>query len=131
MTYTAWWDLDQAPIAGVGDVRMVIEDAADGVYPHGGQGISIRIGGGEETDAPLRIDIDAAVGRAAVSWRGVPGIEPAVEPIQTLTVGDDPYEAPVTIPAELARVTPARAIQAVEEYVRTGERPTCLEWKSE
>lgn len=130
MSYTAWWDLDSADIADVADVRKVIEEAADLFYPHGGQGIVIRIGDGEEADAPLRIDTDAAVGRAAVSWKGVPGVEPGVESGPALTVGDDPYEPPVTIPAERARVTSEMAIRAAEEYVRTGERPRCLGWES-
>ncbi|MGH3715069.1 MAG: Imm1 family immunity protein [Micromonosporaceae bacterium] len=129
MSYTAWWDLDSADIADAAGVRKVIEEAADLLYPHGGQGIVIRLGDGEETEAPLRIDIDAVVGRAAVSWKGVPGIEPGVEASQALTVGDDPYEPPVTIPAERARVTPEMAIRAAEEYVRTGERPGGLEWE--
>ncbi len=128
MTYTAWWGLDLKTIASPEDAPAVIQEATSRLYPHGGRGITIRIGDGEEADAPRRIEVDTEAGRAAVSWNGVPGIEPGVEPAQPLTVGDDPYEAPVMIPAERARVSPAMAIQAAEEYARTGQRPECLEW---
>jgi hypothetical protein len=51
-------------------------------------------------------------------------IDPA-EPIVVLESSDHDL---VTIPAALARVSVGAARRAVGEYVRTGERPTCVQW---
>jgi hypothetical protein len=52
----------------------------------------------------------------------------AGDPIVVLESSD--YDV-VTIPAVLARVSVDTARRAVIEYVRTGQRPTCVDWVSD
>jgi hypothetical protein len=130
-TFMAWWGSKSREIADAGTAESVIGEAADRFFADGVRGIAIRIGDGEPERAPLRIYIDRAAGRAAVSWQGAPGIESGVDADQPLIAEDDPQMPPVTIPAERARVTPGTAIRAAREYVETGQRPTCLNWHAD
>lgn len=130
-TFMAWWGAKSREIADAGTAESVIGEAADRFFSDGARGIAIRIGDGEREQAPLRIYIDTAAGRAAVSWQGTPGVESSVAPDQPLIVEDDPKLPPVTVPAERARVTPGTAIRAAREYVETGQRPTCLDWNAD
>jgi hypothetical protein len=127
-TFMAWWGSKSREIADAGTAESVIGEAADRFFADGVRGIAVRLGDGEPERAPLRIYIDRAAGRAAVSWQGAPGIESGVDGDQPLIAEDDPKMPPVTIPAERARVTPGTAIRAAREYVETGQRPTCLTW---
>ncbi|MGY0232586.1 Imm1 family immunity protein [Longispora urticae] len=74
----------------------------------------------------LWIDADFGAGRAAVRW--IPDGSYGVE----LDTPDGPiiagFNEPEEIPAELARVSVAKAREAVIEYVTTGEKPTCVRW---
>jgi hypothetical protein len=128
VNYKAWWSLDGWTISSPDQAQEVIEEATSRIYPHGGCGIIIRIGQTTDEQAPLRIAIDVEAGRAAVFWHDTPGVEPSLAADQELTVGDDPYSPPLTVPAEQARVTPATAIRAAREYVDTGQQPKCLSW---
>lgn len=130
-TFMAWWGTKSREIADAGTAESVIGEAADRFFSDGPRGIAIRIGDGEQEQAPLRVYIDTAAGRAAVSWQGSPGIESGVDPDQPLIVEEDPKRPPVTVPAERARVTPGTAIRAAREYVETGQRPTCLKWNAD
>ena len=129
-TFMAWWGTSSREVPDAGTAESVIGEAADRFFSDGPRGVAIRIGGGEREQAPLRVYIDTAAGRAAVSWQGSPWIESGVEPDQPLIVEDDPKRPPVTVPAERARVRPATAIRAAREYVETGRRPTCLNWNA-
>lgn len=53
--------------------------------------------------------------------------EPDVPPTHA-PVAYDAYGNWHEHPPEESRVTPGTARQAAHEYVRTGERPTCVEW---
>ena len=130
-TFMAWWGSKSREITDAGTAESVIGEAADRLFADGVRGIAVRIGDGEPERAPLRIYIDRAAGRAAVSWQGAPGIESGVEADQPLIAEDDPAMPPVTIPAERARVRPGTAIRAAREYVETGQRPTCLDWHAD
>jgi hypothetical protein len=130
-TFMAWWGTKSREIPDAGTAESVISEAADRFFTATVRGIAIRLGDGEREQAPLRIDIDASVGRAAVSWHGAPGVEHGVDPDRPLIVEDDPKQPPATIPADRARVTRWTAISAAREYIETGRRPTCLEWNSD
>jgi hypothetical protein len=127
-TFMAWWGTKSREIADAGSAESAIGEAADRLFSGGVRGVAIRLGKGEREQSPLRIYIDTAAGRAAVSWQGSPGVESGVDPDEPLVVEDDPKLPPVTVPPERARVTPATAIRAAREYVETGQRPTCLDW---
>ncbi len=130
-TFKAWWGTKSRDIDGPGTAESVVREAADRLFAGGVRGIAIRLGNGEREQAPLRIAIDTAAGRAAVSWHGAPGIEFGVDPGPPLIVEDDPKQPPAMVPPERARVTPATAISAAREYVETGRRPTCLDWNAD
>lgn len=134
MTYTMWWALDQQDVTDAADVEEAIEEAWGRVYPHGGRGISIRIGPSDdgEAAAPLRIDIDILEGRAAMRWTrdDTHAVEPALPPHpRPLTVAGSPYDPPDTVPGDAARVTPGAVLDAAAEYVATGRRPATLTWR--
>jgi hypothetical protein len=130
-TFMAWWGTKSRQITDAGTAESVIGEAADRFFSDGPRGVAIRIGDGEQEQAPLRVYIDNATGRAAVSWLGSPGIESGVDADRPLIVEDDPKRPPMTVPAERARVTPRTAIRAAREYVETGQRPTCLNWNAD
>lgn len=76
----------------------------------------------------MRLDLDFDAGRAALRWLpdGTHAVElEATEPIVVLESSDDDV---VTISAALARVSVDLARRAVSEYVRTGQRPSLVEW---
>jgi hypothetical protein len=80
----------------------------------------------------LRLDVDADAGRAAATWvpDGSTAAESGVPPCHVdLSVCESSDRDPVTVPAEQARVTPGAALALVEEYVTTGQRPTCVAWR--
>lgn len=129
--FMAWWGTRSREIADAGSAEGVIGEAADRIFNDGPRGVAIRIGDGVREEAPLRIYLDTAAGRAAVSWQGSPGIESDVKPGEPLLVEESPKLPPVTIPADRARVRPATAIRAAREYVETGRRPTCLDWAAD
>lgn len=130
-TFKAWWWDKTRELPNAGRAEGAVGEAADNLLRDGPRGIAIRFGDGEREQAPLRIDIDTWIGRAAVSWQGMPGIERSVPLGKAITVGDDPKQPPVTIPAERARVSVLTAKRAARQYVATGERPTCLEWPTD
>ena len=130
-TYKAWWGWKHQDLDGASAAESAVRNASDRFFTHTIRGVAIRIGNGEREQAPLRISIDTAAGRAAVSWHGSPGIESGIEPGDPLIVEDDPRQPPLVVPAERARVTPAAAIRAAREYVETGRRPTCLDWNAD
>jgi hypothetical protein len=82
-------------------------------------------------DDELRVDIDLNAELAMLTWLpdGTYGIE--LEPTAPLTIVWYADAPPVTIPAELARVSPETARQAVTEYITTGVRPTCVRWEKQ
>jgi phage portal protein BeeE len=41
------------------------------------------------------------------------------------------YGVPSDYEADRLRLTPAQAREAVREFVRTGHRPTCVQWETE
>jgi hypothetical protein len=127
-TFRAWWGAKSRELADAGTAESVIGEAADRIFSDGPRGVVIRIGDGPHEEAPLRICVDKAAGRAAVFWRGSPGAESDVKPDEPLVVQDDPKGPPMTVPIERSRVTPGTAIRAAREYVETGKRPTCLDW---
>jgi hypothetical protein len=128
--FMGWWGTKAREVADAGTAESVIGEAADRIFADGPRGVAIRFGKGEREQAPLRVYVDTSAGRAAVSWQGAAGVESGVEPGEPLVVQEHPEQAPVTIPPERARVTPAAAIRAAREYVETGRRPTCLDWNA-
>jgi hypothetical protein len=111
------------------DAAKLFEEQARLILPHGGSGQAIWFGTADNPEV-LRVDIDVDAGRAALRWLPDGSHAVARELGQTITVLENPDWGPVTIPAELARVSAATAHTAVVEYVATGNRPTCVEWQS-
>jgi hypothetical protein len=71
--------------------------------------------------------------RSFVVWLGPGGglgVEPAAPPWpeDAPAIGFDYGGDAVFINADRGRVTPAAAREAAREFVRTGRRPTCIEW---
>lgn len=101
------------------------------IFPHGRRAFSL-FAGPAETDSAMRIDMDADLGRAAITWLpdGSHGAEHDVPASHVaLNVYESPDTGSVAVPAELGRVTPGQALAALGEYVVTGARPTGLEWR--
>lgn len=82
-------------------------------------------------EAVLRVDLHTPTGRAALRWlpTGQIGAQadftPDPRPMQLL---ESSYQPPIEVPGHLARVTATTAVRAVREFVRTGQRPTCVLW---
>lgn len=111
--------------------------------PHGERGQTIylgRVGDAEELHrdmdltgeaVELRVDIDVDAGRAALRWRPDPSYGVELEPAGPLAVQEVDLGGLITVPAALARVSPAMARRAAIEYVTTGRQPTGVEWVAE
>ncbi|WP_071808324.1 Imm1 family immunity protein [Couchioplanes caeruleus] len=54
-----------------------------------------------------------------------PGVTAHHSPLTVTECTDDP---PIKIPADRALVTPGAVIQAIRQYIQTGQRPTNLSW---
>jgi Immunity protein Imm1 len=107
----------------------VFHEQAEAIMPTGTAGQTIWVGT-EEDRKILRVDVDIDAGRAALRWMsdGAHAVElPVGHPLSVL---ERMGREPVTIPAELTRVSPATARAAVAEFVATGRRPTCVTWKA-
>jgi hypothetical protein len=100
---------------------------ADLIMPTGTPGQTIWVGT-EDEHKILRVDIDTDEGRAALRW--LPDDAHAVELSagEAIRVLERMGGGIVTVPGELARVSPATAGAAVAEFAATGKRPTCVCW---
>jgi Immunity protein Imm1 len=127
VTYQVVYDMCEEELPDLAAVGSFFEERSTAIPPHGRRANAYwfaPIG----ADDVLRLDVDFDAGRAALRWLpdGTHAVElDAAEPIVVLESSD--YDV-VTVPAALARVSVDTARRAVSEYVRTGQRPTCVEW---
>ncbi|SRR6266511_290126 len=114
-------------LADLVDAGKRFDEQAEAIMPHGGSGQAIWFGLSDEPEV-LRVDIDIDTGRAALRW--LPDGSHAVElqPDQPITVLESADWGPVTVPADLARVSIATARTAVMQYAATEQRPTSVQW---
>ena len=116
-------------LANAQAAATLFQEQARMILPHGGSGQAIWFGTTENPEV-LRVDIDVDADFAALRW--MPDQSHAVEldTGHSITVLENPDWAPVTIPAELARVRATTAHAAVIEFATTGNRPTRVQWRS-
>src|SRR6266487_1208332 len=138
MTYLACDYYTPTLIDGPDAATTYFDRRTASLKPYGGCGTTLWFGLVAEVGQPddsvdidrmaLRVDVDVEADRAALRWLydGTYAIE--LEPDVPLTVLESSDRGLVTIPAELARVSVDTARRAVTEYVRTGQRPTGVEW---
>jgi hypothetical protein len=125
----AWVESDDVELADADEAVRYFDRRKESFLPNGVQAGTIVFGPiqGEFDDGPLRVEVDLEQNRTALLWLpdGSHGVElPAAGPISS------GFDIVLEIPAELARVSVATARQAVEEYVKTGEKPTCVLWET-
>jgi hypothetical protein len=127
MSYRVAYDVGEELLPDADAVGDFFDKRSMRIAPHGRRANAYWFAPAGEQDV-LRLDLDYDAGRAALRWLpdGTHAIELDVaEPIVVLESSD--YDV-VTIPAALARVSLDTARRAVIEYVRTGQRPVCVEW---
>jgi hypothetical protein len=127
MTYRVVYDMCEEELPDAAAVGDFFDERSTAIAPHGGRANAYWFAPAVADDV-LRLDVDFDAGRAALRWLpdGTHAVElEAAESIVVLESSD--YDV-VTIPAVLARVSVDTARRAVTEYVRTGQRPTCVEW---
>lgn len=115
-------------LADAQQAAKVFDEQSEEIMPTGTSGQTIWVG--TETDRKiLRVDIDIDQERAALRWlpNGTHAIE--LPPTRAIAVLERIGHGSVTIPPELARVSPETARTAVAEYVATGQRPICVIWE--
>jgi len=142
LTYiVAWGRGNRRPSSTVAELDAALDEAAAsnvpqvvGIYPP-----EYLAGDASPWDGPLPPALQIGVGhpdRSFVLWLGPEGgveVEAGAPPwpsgapdIAFGYGGDAVFAGPAR-----ARVTPATARQAAREFVRTGQRPTCVQWASE
>jgi hypothetical protein len=127
MTYRVVYDMCEEELPDATAAGEFVDRQAFRIAPHGGRANAYWFAPAGADDE-LRLDLDFDAGRAALRWlpNGTHAVElDATEPIVVLESSD--YDV-VTVPAALARVSVDTARRAVSEYVRTGQRPTFVEW---
>jgi hypothetical protein len=130
MTYRVVYDMCEEELLDAEAVGDFLDERSRAIAPHGGRANAYWFAPVGADDV-LRLDLDFDAGRAALRWLpdGTHAVElDAVEPIVVMESSD--YDV-VTVPAALARVSVDTARRAVSDYVRTGQRPTCLEWAAD
>ncbi|WP_018253010.1 Imm1 family immunity protein [Salinispora mooreana] len=142
MSYVVTWGRgNRRPGSTIAEVDTALNDAAAsgvpqvvGIYPP-----QHLAGDASPWDAPLPPALQIGVGhpdRSFVLWLGPEGgigVEAGAPPWPDGTPdiafdygGDAVFAGP-----DRARVTPDTARQAAREFVRTGQRPTCVQWTNE
>ncbi len=127
MTYIGWVDEVAEQLPDADAAAAFLDRRAQYYSPAGHRGWSFVFGTPEdEGRGPLWLDIDIDAGRAALRWSPDGSHAVELEPSEAIEVYGPPEDS--MVPAELARVSIDTARRAVAEYMRTGQRPTGVDW---
>jgi hypothetical protein len=104
------------------------DEQANSIMPDGRSGQAIWFGP-QDGEPELRVDVDVDAGRAALRWLADGSYAVELTPADPIVVLESPDGGAVTVPAELARVSPETARRAVVAYVESCARPAVLRWQ--
>jgi hypothetical protein len=138
-----WWDMCSENVDGADQAEELVRELMERWTLSGDDGEPILgaltmwwgtpINGSRFRTGPLRVDMHAPSGRAAVCWlpSGEIGSESDFRHGGTsFKVMESSSKPPVEIPAERAMLSADAAILAIREYVSSGRQPMCVEWHS-
>jgi hypothetical protein len=131
MTYRASYDQCEDELADGTAVDEFFAERSTAWAPHGGRANTYWFAPAGVDEDVLRLDIDYDNGRAALRWLADWSFAVELDVIGPIVVLESSDYDVVTIPAELARVSVDTAHRAVVEYVSTGQKPTCVRWRSD
>lgn len=130
MTYRVVYDMCQEELSDPAAVDDFFTERSTAIAPHGKRANAYWFAPVGADDV-LRLDVDFDASRAALRWLpdGTHAVE--LEPAEPIVVLESSDYDVVTIPATLTRVSLDTARRAISEYVRTGQRPTGVDWAAD
>lgn len=132
MKTTIHWDIADTSVDSGDEAAAFVEEQCGLVNNWGTRGFALFFGpaGTVWSKLPLRIDIDAGYGAAAIRWLPENLVAVGNDSVhhESIEVAESSDRELATIPAELVRDSIDTAKQVAAEYVDTGQRPTSLTW---